>query len=670
MTNDENNATGQGDGFPAWVPRDAQNNGTPPLTDLPALTVPDQPQELAPWAPSAQPERADVRAEPTLAPVPKLTPSPAPAPTAQPRPALQYQPQQIAPVQPAPPEKRSRVGLWLAIGVVAVSTLIFAVGVIYLFAGPRSDAALPTVETEQSTTTPTEAPTDDETDDTTTTTPEEDLDQDISTTVPVEQVPPEPSTMSDTVSEPSGDDADQTPAPTTTVAPEAEVEELRVSAEELSRSVVQIQLLLGDLPVCSGSGTIIDDVGTIVTNFHVVEQSEFCPHDSIGVALSSTSSAPPELLYQADLLSFDRQLDIAVVRIARTLDGDPVTSTFAPIEIGDSSSIGLGEAIQVIGYPGIGGETVTFTTGSVSGFADTADDGSLSWIKTDASITGGNSGGLAADANGRFIGIPTRAGAGDGAIVDCRVIADSNGDGGLDADDSCIPIGGFINGIRPVALALPLIESAATAAPIDQGPPAVNAPPEEAQRLFADFPLWSHGSDIENPIAAGIAGETDICLTWTYEGLVPGSATTVTWTVDQVTPEEPFSEIVLDDPADTLVACFTDEEGIAPGIYELTWVVNDEPIFAEGIIVGSGATSSIEVFNDSVAPICAVQFNPNQTLSYGLNELVDIIEPGESAFFEVNNGPIDARIIDCNGDIRIEDASGFDLQEDILLTVS
>ena len=127
---------------------------------------------------------------------------------------------------------------------------------------------------------------------------------------------------------------------------------------------------------------------------------------------------------------------------------------------------------------------------------------------------------------------------------------------------------------------------------------------------------------------------------------------------------------MLDDPADTLVACFTDEEGIAPGIYELTWVVNDEPIFAEGIIVGSGATSSIEVFNDSVAPICAVQFNPNQTLSYGLNELVDIIEPGESAFFEVNNGPIDARIIDCNGDIRIEDASGFDLQEDILLTVS
>jgi hypothetical protein len=44
--------------------------------------------------------------------------------------------------------------------------------------------------------------------------------------------------------------------------------------------------------------------------------------------------------------------------------------------------------------------------------------------------------------------------------VDCRVLADTNRDGVVDDRDSCVPTGGFINALRPLTLAQPLIEAA------------------------------------------------------------------------------------------------------------------------------------------------------------------------------------------------------------------
>ncbi|MFM8321294.1 MAG: hypothetical protein ACKOC5_10295, partial [Chloroflexota bacterium] len=89
--------------------------------------------------------------------------------------------------------------------------------------------------------------------------------------------------------------------------------------------------------------------------------------------------------------------------------------------------------------------------------------GERSYIKTSGSISGGTSGGLAMDANGFLLAIPTQLGSGlknDDALVDCRVIVDTNNDGSVDTRDACIPVGGFINAMRPIHLALPLIEQA------------------------------------------------------------------------------------------------------------------------------------------------------------------------------------------------------------------
>ena len=101
----------------------------------------------------------------------------------------------------------------------------------------------------------------------------------------------------------------------------------------------------------------------------------------------------------------------------------------------------------------------------------------------------------------------------------------------------------------------------------------------------------------------------------------------------------------------------------------MIWSVDGRGIFAEAIIVGSGETSMIEVINLTDVAICGVEFNPHNTLTYGLNELMYTIEPGESSFFEVANGPLDTRIIDCNRDVPFVDPSGHLIDGDAYLEV-
>jgi hypothetical protein len=220
-----------------------------------------------------------------------------------------------------------------------------------------------------------------------------------------------------------------------------------------------------------GSGTIISADGLILTNCHVADPLRFgMPPDRVpqidylGVSLTVRSDQPPQAAYLAEVVAADPYLDLAVIRITRNLDMSPVDAAslnLPYVERIDSDQVEVGDELNIFGYPGIGGETVTFTKGVVSGFSlDAAIEG-RAWIKTDATIAGGNSGGTGVDKDGYLVGVPTRAGAGGGSdYVDCRPLADTNGDGRIDDGDTCIPVGGFINALRPVRLAEPLIEAA------------------------------------------------------------------------------------------------------------------------------------------------------------------------------------------------------------------
>jgi len=215
----------------------------------------------------------------------------------------------------------------------------------------------------------------------------------------------------------------------------------------------------------SGSGTIISADGLILTNAHVAVGDRFYRADQLIIALTVAEDRPPVPAYIAEVVQADTNLDIAVLRIVEDINGmriDTADLNLPFVQIGDSDDLRLGDDITIMGYPGIGGETITLTSGKVSGFTSESGYGNRAFIKTSATIAGGNSGGLATDENYRLVGIPTQVGAGEltGEVVDCRPLADTNRDGYIDDYDTCVPTGGFINALRPVNLAIPLINAA------------------------------------------------------------------------------------------------------------------------------------------------------------------------------------------------------------------
>ncbi len=273
-------------------------------------------------------------------------------------------------------------------------------------------------------------------------------------------------------------------------------------AERLARSVVMIVALQetphGVEPVWTGSGTVVDERGYILTNAHVVLSEDRRPLTDLLIMVAPRVDEPPQPAYRARVVQADPKLDLAVIQIDRDADGNPLREPppLPAVPLGDSDQLRLGDPLIILGYPGIGGDTITLTRGEVSGFTAQPGYGNRAWIKTSATIAGGSSGGLAANLQGQMVGIPTRVGAGDAQeVVDCRPLVDTNGDGVVDEHDVCVPIGGYINALRPINLAKPLIEAALT------GQIALPTP-----SLFGDFVLEARELVFYEPFDNAVTG--------------------------------------------------------------------------------------------------------------------------------------------------------------------
>lgn len=310
---------------------------------------------------------------------------------------------------------------------------------------------------------------------------------------------------------------------------------------QVMRSVVQIIAVEegsgGQLyRIWTGSGTIVSEDGLILTNCHVAFPEAMWgssyAHDGLVVALTGRSDEPPEPTYFAEVVQYDPNLDLAVIRITRTLDGNPVDPeelNLPALPLADSDQIEIGEDLYIFGYPGIGGETITFTRGSVSGFNSERGVEGRAWIKTDATIAGGNSGGTGVNEAGELLGVPTQGGAGNTEdIVDCRYIADTNGDGRIDENDNCVPMGGFINALRPVNLARPLIEAASLGLgpQPDPTPRPQPSPPSGDARIAR--PLFAPAvNPYDQPVTvvqSFPSGTEEIYLFFDYEDFQDGAA--------------------------------------------------------------------------------------------------------------------------------------------------
>ena len=204
----------------------------------------------------------------------------------------------------------------------------------------------------------------------------------------------------------------------------------------------------GKLEVRSrGSGVVVDPAGTFVTNLHVIHDgSGFHPviRFHLGDPEQPFQTLQPSRLYRAELLTYDPAHDLALLRIVEDSQGRPLPSTarFPAISLGESRSLDFLASIHTIGYPVAGGTTVTVIRGQVSG-----KDESGGWIKTDAQILQGCSGGAVVDSQGRLVGVATRIN------PDMRWI-DTNQDGLADTNMAF----GTVGLVRPVELVRSLMQ--------------------------------------------------------------------------------------------------------------------------------------------------------------------------------------------------------------------
>jgi S1-C subfamily serine protease len=161
-----------------------------------------------------------------------------------------------------------------------------------------------------------------------------------------------------------------------------------------------------------GSGSIIAPEGLILTNFHVIGDPStgdlYNPHGQTYVAVTIMPDGQAQWSYQARPVVRDAYLDLAILEIVSDLNGSPLSSPLAlpTVSVGDSDVLQIGDEISILGYPDVGLDTLTVTGGTVSGFL-LDNQGHRQWIKTDASISLGNSGGLAVSEAGDLIGVPT-----------------------------------------------------------------------------------------------------------------------------------------------------------------------------------------------------------------------------------------------------------------------
>ena len=138
----------------------------------------------------------------------------------------------------------------------------------------------------------------------------------------------------------------------------------------------------------AGSGFILTQDGYILTNYHVVENSN-----------SITVTTYDGTAYDAQLIGYDESNDIAVLKVDAT--------DLTQVVLGDSDTLNVGDTVVAIGNP-LGELTFSLTTGAVSALnrpVTFSTGTTMNLIQTDCAINSGNSGGALFNLYGEVIGI-------------------------------------------------------------------------------------------------------------------------------------------------------------------------------------------------------------------------------------------------------------------------
>ncbi|MGJ3241054.1 MAG: S1C family serine protease [Anaerolineae bacterium] len=178
------------------------------------------------------------------------------------------------------------------------------------------------------------------------------------------------------------------------------------------------------LPVSTGSGFMVDELGHVVTNYHVVASAQ-----NIGDLVGEGAQSRIEValfdgtITRAEIVGTDPDSDIAVIDLL-----DVPEERLYPVSFADSDALEEGQVVFALGNPF--SNNWTLTTGIISALnrsipsLDVFSTGGV--IQTDAAINPGNSGGPLVNINGQVIGVNSQINSEDGTNTGIGFAVPSN----------------------------------------------------------------------------------------------------------------------------------------------------------------------------------------------------------------------------------------------------
>ncbi|HEX2686227.1 MAG TPA: trypsin-like peptidase domain-containing protein, partial [Kofleriaceae bacterium] len=226
-----------------------------------------------------------------------------------------------------------------------------------------------------------------------------------------------------------------------------------------------------------GSGVIVGRDGSILTNYHVIHDKNGRLHDVFVIGRFSEQDKAPQLhcAGKPSRSKLLRELDLALLKCDLDLDGrswNPTSghATWATLPQARTADIKMGQRIWVLGYPDVGGGGLTLSEGEALGWSGVDGATGKDFLKTDAAIRHGNSGGPVVDDAGRLIGIASAVRTKQNAAGDVIEVVQAGGR------------------VRPIAAATDLLAIAAAGwtpreghTDVDLQPSAIEAPAEGVQ---------------------------------------------------------------------------------------------------------------------------------------------------------------------------------------------
>jgi S1-C subfamily serine protease len=220
-------------------------------------------------------------------------------------------------------------------------------------------------------------------------------------------------------------DTPQNPPTTIAIEPTAEPtaaplnENQTTSLSDITKSIVMVEALdYYGIPYMSGSGTVVDERGFILTAFHVVGNSQtgeyYHPDRVVKIYTNASFTDEPEFKYYAQVIDANPAADLAVLRIILLKSGevpaDCLNSNFTAIPTTNMTP-DVGNELQILGFPSSGSKTLTLSNTRVAGYVnyDTYEsrmNGKYQAIKLDSTLGKGVSGGAVMNSDKQLVGIP------------------------------------------------------------------------------------------------------------------------------------------------------------------------------------------------------------------------------------------------------------------------